>query len=300
MEGDTEIHFLTKKEFAPILRANPYISRIHTIKENLRKIISSLRKENFDYVIDLHHNIRSAIVKRKLKVLSFTLNKINFQKWLIVNFKINSLPDLHIVDRYLETVKTFGVKNDNLGLDYFIPEKDEIDLTSLPHTHQNAYIGFAIGAKHSTKCLPEDKMGGLCKKIGKPIVLLGGEEDVGKANKIKSVVGDMIFNACGKYNINQSASLVRQAEKIITHDTGIMHIAAAFKKDIVSIWGNTIPEFGMYPYLPESGGKGKSKIIEIKNLSCRPCSKLGYGKCPKRHFKCMDLIDEKDILQEIG
>jgi ADP-heptose:LPS heptosyltransferase len=70
-----------------------------------------------------------------------------------------------------------------------------------------------------------------------------------------------------------------------------MHIAAAFKKDIISLWGNTIPEFGMGPYL---AGKN-SQILEVTNLSCRPCSKLGYKKCPKGHFKCMNDIEITEI-----
>ncbi|MCK4361595.1 MAG: glycosyl transferase, partial [Bacteroidales bacterium] len=78
-------------------------------------------------------------------------------------------------------------------------------------------------------------------------------------------------------------------------DTGLMHIAAAFKKQIISIWGNTVPAFGMYPYLPETE-KNKSVIVEIKNLRCRPCSKLGYKKCPKGHFDCMQKITEDKII----
>ncbi len=113
-------------------------------------------------------------------------------------------------------------------------------------------------------------------------MLLGGKEDSQAADEIEKVLGDKIINACGKYNLNQSASLVQQAEYIITHDTGLMHIASALKKKVISIWGNTVPEFGMYPYLTEF------KIIENKELSCRPCSKIGYNKCPKGHFKCMN------------
>ena len=64
-----------------------------------------------------------------------------------------------------------------------------------------------------------------------------------------------------------------------------MHIAAALRKEIYSFWGNTIPGFGMYPYLP--AGQGKSYILEVEGLSCRPCSKIGYKKCPKKHFRCM-------------
>ena len=70
-----------------------------------------------------------------------------------------------------------------------------------------------------------------------------------------------------------------------------MHIAAAFSKKIISIWGNTVPEFGMYPYLPNK----ESKIIQVNNLKCRPCSKIGFSKCPKKHFKCMEDIIEQII-----
>ena len=73
-----------------------------------------------------------------------------------------------------------------------------------------------------------------------------------------------------------------------------MHVAAAFNKEIISIWGNTIPEFGMSPYMPQT--PNNSTIMEVKGLNCRPCSKLGFDKCPKGHFKCMNLIDEEEIV----
>jgi len=96
-----------------------------------------------------------------------------------------------------------------------------------------------------------------------------------------------VINACGIFSIQQSASVIARAEWVITPDTGMMHIAAAFSKKIISVWGNTIPEFGMGPYKPNA----ENKIVEMKNLSCRPCSKLGYEQCPKGHFKCMNEID---------
>ena len=230
-----------------------------------------------------------------------SFHKLNFEKWLVVNFKINKLPNIHIVDRYFETVKTLGIKNDGRGLDYFIPEKEDVDIKTLPTSFHNNYIGFVIGAKYSTKQLPNEKIISICKKINQPVILLGGKEDVEKGNRIvsslKSQATSLIFNACGKYNLNQSASLVKQAKKIITHDTGLMHIAAAFKKEIVSVWGNTIPEFGMYPYYGES--QISSLKAQVLNLSCRPCSKLGYSKCPKGHFKCMNEINEEEIIKFI-
>ena len=289
---DTEIHYLTKRSFKSILEHNPYITKIHHIEEGLKEVIEDLKKENFDVVVDLHNNIRSLQIRMALGKPSTTFKKLNLKKWLLVNFKINKMPATHIVDRYMDAVKSYGVKNDQKGLDFFIAQQDEVNISSLPLSHQNGYIGFVIGAKHFTKQLPTEKIISICKKINRPIILLGGKEDAERAAVIETVVGSSICNACGKYNLNQSASLIKQAIKIISHDTGLMHIAAAFKKEIVSVWGNTVPAFGFTPYLPDT----RSKIVEVENLSCRPCSKIGYKKCPKGHFKCMMLIDESKFI----
>ena len=292
---DCEVHFLTKKAFVSIVENNPNIDQIHSIEKDINEVIPQLFKEDFNFVVDLHNNIRTYLVKKKLKKPSFTFSKLNIQKWILVNFKKNFLPDIHIVDRYFKTVEPFGVKNDHLGLDFFINDKDKIKKSQLPETHRNGFVGFVIGGKHSTKMLPDEKIISICKKINNPIILLGGPEDFEKGESIKKNFGDKVYNACGKYCINQSASLISQAKKVITNDTGLMHIATAFKKKIISVWGNTVPAFGMYPYLPETL-KGNSLIVEVENLPCRPCSKIGFKKCPKKHFNCMNLIDEEKIV----
>jgi heptosyltransferase-2 len=144
--------------------------------------------------------------------------------------------------------------------------------------------------------LPKEKMQDLVEKLNYPVILLGGKEDIKKANFVSKDVSSPVLNACGKYPINQSAFLIKNAQVIISHDTGIMHIAAAFNKPIISIWGNTIPEFGMSAYIPQF--PDRNKIFEIDKLKCRPCSKLGYKKCPKKHFKCMDLINIDEVVSQ--
>ncbi|HEX3935776.1 MAG TPA: glycosyltransferase family 9 protein [Puia sp.] len=296
-----EVHYLTKASFLPILKANPYVDRIHTLTGDLDATIEELKKEDFDYIIDLHHNLRTWKVKRVLKKQAFSFDKLNVEKWLLTNFKINKMPDRHIVDRYLDTLKLFNVVNDGAGLDYFIPADEELKSTDIPTAHQAGYIGVVIGAAHATKRLPLHKLETICKEARHPLILLGGPEDAETAKRLAAIDPIKIYNACGQFKLNESAALVRQAKMIVTHDTGLMHIAAAFKRPIISVWGNTVPEFGMYPYYGENylfnfrqgnqrlfGDLLPYMIMEIKGLSCRPCSKIGYDKCPKGHFKCME------------
>lgn len=299
-----ELHYLTKANFHSVLAANPYIDQLITIKKDVKEVLNELKEASYDIVIDLHKNLRSLQIKSALNAKVYAFDKINWQKWLIVNMKINRLPKVHIVDRYLQSGLPLGLKNDGEGLDYFIAPEDEVDLNDFFEDYPlrekgqiPKYIAFVIGAAHATKRLPPTRIIDICSKISLPIILLGGpdEHDVGQYIAVES--GEHVINSCGKLRLNQSASLVRQAHKVITHDTGLMHIAAAFRKDIISVWGNTIPEFGMYPYLPK--GEGQSTIFETKHLSCRPCSKIGFDQCPKRHFKCMNQISAEAIAKAI-
>ncbi len=118
-DGDIEIHYLTKNIFTSLLEHNPYIDKLHGIVDNISEIRHKLIEENFDFVIDLHRNIRTLKVKRMLKVPHFSFDKLNWEKWLIVNFKVDKLPNIHIVDRYLNTLKKWNIVNDEKGLDFF-------------------------------------------------------------------------------------------------------------------------------------------------------------------------------------
>lgn len=293
VEG-AEIHYLTKKAFLPALEENPYIQKIHLYDNNLKEIVTALKAEKFDFIIDLHNNLRSSRIKLALNKVSFSFPKLNVQKWLMVNFKINKLPELHIVDRYMSTLGMFNVKNDNLGLDFFIRADNEMNVKMLPENFRNGYVALVIGARHNTKQLPDERIIALIGKLKLPVLLLGGKDDAERGERLSGILGNSCLNFCGKLSLQQSASYLKQSQFVITHDTGLMHIASAFGKTILSIWGNTIPAFGMYPYLPGEN----SEIFEVKKLKCRPCSKIGFDKCPLKHFNCMNQIDLDAIISK--
>ena len=291
-----QIHFLTKETYRDLLAANPYIDKLFLMGDALTPVLADLHLERYDFIIDLHKNLRTLLIRFSLRRKWLSFDKLNFKKWFLVNFKKNRLPEVHIVDRYLKSVGRLGVKNDGNGLDYFVPKKMGVKLGKLFPFFKTKpkFIAFAIGAAHATKRLPAEKIFRVCQLSPHPIILLGGigEKEVGE--KLAKTVEAKVFNLCGQLSLGQSASVLKQAEVVITHDTGMMHIAAALRKPVVSIWGSTVTDFGMYPYYPE--GVNHFEVIENQTLSCRPCSKIGYDRCPKGHFKCMNELEEQSII----
>ena len=300
---DAEVHFLTKDSFRSVVEHNPYIDKLYVLAHSWELMIHELIEENYDYVIDLHHNVRTLAVKKALHKKSFSFYKLNIQKYIYTSIKLNILPGVHIVDRYLATVKFFDVKNDGAGLDYFIGEKEETHKHDIPASHHAGYIACVIGAAHGTKKWPVNKWKEFAHKMDHPVIILGGKEDADIGKEIASADPVKIYNACGKFSINESADLVRKAKIVVTHDTGLMHIAAAYKRPVVSLWGNTVPSFGMYPYYGGDFLSSKEQspydILQVNKLWCRPCSKIGYDKCPLGHFKCMQKIEVDNVLDAV-
>ncbi len=283
---NSEIHIITKSAYSFISESNPNIDKVFSFKKSVDEVLEELKAESYDHIIDLQKNLRSSGLCSKLGLKRHTFPKLNKEKWLLVNLKINRMPDIHIVDRYFNAVEQLGVSNDKKGLEYYIPKKDEVVPAKINPALTGDYITVVIGGQHETKILPSSKAADIINNLEIPVVLLGGQDDKARGDEITNLSsGKQIINTCGTLNLNQSASLLKQSKVVISNDTGLMHIAAALNKNIISIWGNTVPELGMYPYMPEH--PEKYSIYEIKNLSCRPCSKLGYNRCPKKHFRCM-------------
>ena len=314
-----EVHFLTKKSFESILIFNSHLDKIYSIDKKVSEVLPQLKLEKYDAIIDLHKNLRTLQVRWALRVPYFSFDKLNWEKWLMVNFKINRLPKIHIVERYLNTLAPLSLKGEldftkgessvliendaensagllNLEMELSHLKNKFLELANFLDPLGDGGLVFAIGGAHATKRLPLSKIISICSKIKSPIILLGGKEDATIGEEIVlNINEDRVVNMCGKTTLQESMQLIKNARKVITHDTGMMHIAASFKKEIISIWGNTIPEFGMTPFYED--GIDRNIIVQVENLPCRPCSKIGFEKCPKGHFRCMQEIDEDKIVR---
>ncbi|MCB0646405.1 MAG: glycosyltransferase family 9 protein [Saprospiraceae bacterium] len=272
-----EIHFLTKQAFAGITAHNIYIDKHHFLEST--SLLDELKAENFDLVIDLHKSMISRKLAFLLKKPVIGFDKLNIKKWFLVNFKINLLPEIHLVDRYLASMRSLGIDDDGLGLDYFIDPSASLDDFSLPEN----YNVLVLGAAHATKRIPVEVAQKIILKSPYPVTLIGGKDVLSEAALLSS--SGQVLNLAGKLSLAQSALVMQGGEEIYSGDTGMMHIAAALKKNIHVFWGNTTPVFGMYPYYGF-----KNNVVSINHevfISCRPCSKLGHKTCPQGHFRCM-------------
>ncbi len=298
LPSGSQIHFLTKPQFAILLQNNTYLDKLLLLKSTLNETIAEIKNENYDRIIDLHNNFRTLLIKWRTGVPAYSFDKLNFQKLLMVKFKINRLPAIHIVDRYMKTIEKLGVKNDGEGLDYFGATPADELRRNFEELNVHEFITMAIGGQHATKRMPVYKLEEIIVKSDYKIVLLGGKEDKEVAAILEANHPEKVINMAGKLSLNQSAGCIALSKLLITHDTGMMHIAAALKKPLLAIWGNTIPEFGMYAYYGNLNVFYKN--FEVPNLKCRPCSKLGFDECPKGHFKCMNEQDTGKIIESIN
>lgn len=297
---DLELHILADSDSSFILEENPYVDHVHGSQRSLWKNYQRLKRGKFDIIINLAEDISSKYLALILTRKNFALNSIRWEQWLMVNLKIEQLPTRHLVERMFEGLQGLGIKADELGLDYFIPDRDKVAIEWLPEDFHKGYIVFCIGAPHDTRKLPADRMIELCDKINKPIILLGSNGDANTGDMISNFFNHpakdyaegllelnkrtVIYNACGKFNFNQMASIVKKARAVFTFDNDFIPVASAFKKEIFGLWGNTILLFGKYPY------RTKFTVLENNKIACRPCAVGGYSKCPKGHFNCMNQI----------
>ncbi|MFM7721222.1 MAG: glycosyltransferase family 9 protein [Sediminibacterium sp.] len=294
-----ELHFLTKASMKAVTEANPYIDHFHYFDKDLNATIKGLKAFQFDYIIDLHKNLRTFQIQKVLGVPSLSYQKLSLQKLLLTKLHLNYMPARHIVDRSLDALSALGVVNDGKGLDYFIPKEATLPSNALPAVFQSGYIALVIGASYATKKLPVASLQVLCHKIPYPIVLIGGKQDQAEGAAIEAINPIKIWNACGKFNLHVSALLVKQSKTVISHDTGFLYIACAFHKKTVAIWGATTPALQVEPYYSSEVDLSKQNEwyynAIVPNLPCQPCSNYGTKQCPQGHFACMKKQDLQSI-----
>lgn len=287
-----KIDILIREEYADVIKLNPYIDKKLLFKKDEKSniaLIEQLRNNNYQLVFDLQNNLRSKKVVSSLKINSVKFDKRSFDKFLLVNFKINKLREApQIPVRYSNTIQ--NLKLDEQGLDLFTDKSANAKLIG-----KNNLIGFCPGARHFTKRWPTEyfvELGNKLVQTGYTIVLFGGKID-------KEICAELVSKISGAINLSNNDELLQTAadmklcKAVVCNDSGLMHTASATGTKVIAIFGSTVKEFGFAPY------NCNNLILENNSLTCRPCSHIGRSDCPKKHFDCMKSIKPEFVFEKL-
>ncbi|MEK6616105.1 MAG: glycosyltransferase family 9 protein [Bacteroidota bacterium] len=289
-----EIDFLLRKGNESVFENHPYMHEVIVLDKknnkwkNLFSIASTVRKNKYDYVINLHRFGSSGFITWRSgakQKIGFDKNPLSF--WYTKKIKHEIGNGKHETERNHQLIAhltdTIPAKPK-----LYPSEKDfeRIRIQNSEFRIQNKYICVAPASIWFTKQFPKEKWIELINSINENIsvYLIGAENDLDLCEEIKrqtSTAKRPIQNLAGKFSVLQTAALMKDAKMNYVNDSAPMHIASAMNAPVTAIFCSTIPAFGFGPL------SDNSKIIETKEkLDCRPCGLHGYKQCPEEHFKC--------------
>ncbi|MCS7189029.1 MAG: glycosyltransferase family 9 protein [Bacteroidia bacterium] len=279
---EAEVHFLTRSSYEPLLAYHPLLKAVHSWPPS-----RSLRKILWTGIIDLQKNLRTLALRWQFRYKYFTtFPKENYKKWKMVNFH-HIVPLQHVVLRYGEALRSWGIKPEELErLEVHIPSSVEQQIRAelREKAVDKPWLAVGLGGTYATKRWPLEYYEEFLNSWGWPTILLGGVAEKELAAYLAGKLRFPVIVGAGRYSLLETAAAIKEASLLLSHDTGTAHLGAAMGTPTAVIWGNTIPQFGMTPwYVPHVN-------IEVSSLPCRPCSKLGFDRCPKGHHKCMRLL----------
>ncbi len=289
------IDYCVKAPFVPLLKGSPHIGTIYTLEKPPRG--------HYDMVVDLQNNLRSRAFMRTIdgdRVCRY--QKQNWKKLLLVRAGLNLFGSTDsVVDRYMGALDGQRVCGDELGCELWPGDNDRSYASSVI-ADDRMNLAVCSGARHLTKRYPPLKFAAviesLLNEFRLQVLLLGGGEDRRQVEEIvgalSSEAASRVTNLAGKCSLMESAAVLEACDAVLTNDTGLMHIASAFGKQLFVLFGSSVAEFGFLPY------NAPYLLFEVPELACRPCSHIGRDTCPKGHFKCMKDIPEQLVAEKVA
>ncbi|MDH4230384.1 MAG: glycosyltransferase family 9 protein, partial [Nitrospirota bacterium] len=316
-----QITFLTSESHLELVRDNPHVHRAigferHTGLGGLLALARELAAERFHLVVDVHRSLRSRLLTGLIPAPRTRYSKRTLQRALLIHFGLNTYrPDAtgHMPgkeDDFLAGLRPYGVVDDGLGTEFNLaPLEGPPPLNGrLPaerkqverwQTEGRPLLGVAPVAAWPLKRWPLTQwralLTGVLETTAAGVLLFGGPGDV----DILALGDDLaaqpsgqgrILALAGRTTLPESAWFAARCRVMLTHDTGMSHLAEAVGREALVLFGPTSRELGYFPVRPGS------RVLE-RPLSCRPCTRTGQGDC--RHpwpQACLDALDPQDVL----
>lgn len=246
-----------------------------------------LKQYQPDYIADLHDVIRTKIldkiyVRKGLKV--FKINKGKEEKEALTDvWNLDKIQLKRTVERYADVFRDMGFKV-------------QLSHQLRPKSNQKSGIGFAPFAQHKGKMLPLEKSFELVKILAEKHTIYffgGGKKETETLESWEKQIPNT-QSLAGKLNLSEELNRISQLEVMISMDSANMHLASVVGTRCVSIWGSTHPYAGFLGF-----GQNKDDVIQINDLTCRPCSVFGDKECYRGDWACLEEISVQQIIDKI-
>lgn len=292
---NASLSILVRKGNESLYTQHPYLKEVLIWNKqegkyaSLFKLRKQIKNNHYDAVINLHRYASSGFLTAfsgaKMKA-GFDKNPFSFLFTKKVKHVIGD--GRHETERYNSLIEEITDKS--VARPKLYPSKEDFDKVSAYKTGK--YVCMSPSSVWFTKQLPESKWIELINHLSSDVTvyLLGANGDVELCNRIKSQ--DSSANTkvlAGELNLLQSAALMKDAQMNYVNDSAPLHLCSAMNAPVTSFFCSTVPAFGFTPL------SDQTKIVEVKNLDCRPCGLHGYKSCPKVHFKCGNEMDVKGL-----
>lgn len=291
---DVEIIMVSRKNFESLFADIPnVIFKGVNLDEykgffGLRRLANELIKEfNPDLIANLHDVIRTKILdkiyrRKGLKV--FKINKGKEEKEELTDvWNLNKVQLKRTVERYADVFRAMGFSV-------------ELSHKLRPVSGQKEGIGLAPFAQHRGKMLPLEKSYELARILAQKykIYFFGGGK---KETETLEKWADEIPNTeslSGKLNLSQELRKISELELMISMDSANMHLASLMGTRCVSVWGATHPYAGFLGF-----GQSENDVVQVKDLTCRPCSVFGDKECYRGDWACLEELNVQKIVEKI-
>jgi len=301
---NSNIYFVISSKLAELLSCVQAIDRIivydkHDKDKGFKgfiSIIQKIRQEKIELILAPHRSARTSLISLLAKPVlsvSYDTSSLKFFYKRVVKYHYR----YHEIERNFELLKPF----EDVPLPLDLPKVEFVFPNNL-HKKIAPFVGeffekkkiiiIAPGSVWKTKRWLPERFQSLAKDLqnnGYKVVLIGSDFDRFLCEEIAKASGAL--NLAGKTNLVESLYLIKHSSLLITNDSSPTHLASLVDCPCITIYGPTIPEFGFYPR------SKKSRIIQVDNLNCKPCSIHGYNRCPLKHHNCMRLISEEKVLE---
>jgi heptosyltransferase II len=279
-----------------LFKMHPFVAKVwvwdkkKNKSRNLRKLIADVRKEHFDYVINLHRFASSGLLTMMSGAkerIGYDKNPFSFaytvRKRHVITEK-QSESYLHEIERHLKLIEHLTDSSSQMPRLYPSPE-DEALVQKFMHV---PYVTISPSSVWFTKQTPAEVWTTLLLSLPQMrVYLLGGAADRALCESIASEAPNAQVLA-GNLSFLQSAALMRGAVMNYTNDSAPMHLCSAVNAPVTAIYCSTIPEFGFGPL------SHRSFVVQYHEaLDCKPCGLHGRRSCPKGHFRCSHIHNQQ-------